>query len=191
MHYLGNWSVNIKGLTILHRALQDTRTNKAIRKTLLDDYENHILSYRSKKNTKKFKVKMFTNVSELYSKYIRSYLKVCIASDILTDSNKSTTTQLKQTETSEILGNYNHFTKLNTKIFTIFQNTNFCLETRLMSNVIFMLLRDQISIYRLYHNHIVEILSRLPSLNAKEASIAFNMYEDFVTLIQVLKTRGR
>ena len=191
MHYLGNWSVNIKGLTILHRALQDTRTNKAIRKTLLDDYENHILSYRSKKNTKKFKVKMFTNVSELYSKYIRSYLKVCIASDILTDSNKSTTTQLKQTETSEILGNYNHFTKLNTKIFTIFQNTNFCLETRLMSNVIFMLLRDQISIYRLYHNHIVEILNRLPSLNAKEASIAFNMYEDFVTLIQVLKTRGR
>lgn len=72
----------------------------------------------------------------------------------------------------------------------MFQSANFCLETRLLSNVINMILKDIIIIYRLYQNHIVEVLERFPSFTAAEAPLAFIMYENFVKLTEALKTKG-
>ena len=60
-----------------------------------------------------------------------------------------------------------------------------------MSNVVFMLLKDQICIYRLYHNHIVEILDRFHTFSATEIPLAFMMYENFVKLTDAFKVKGK
>ena len=67
---------------------------------------------------------------------------------------------------------------------------NFCSQTRLLSNVIFMVLNDLLEIYRVFHNHIIEILERFPDLNAKEAQKAFSMYENFLKFTDNLKKKG-
>jgi hypothetical protein len=50
----------------------------------------------------------------------------------------------------------------------MFQHTNFCKQTRLFSNFIFMLLKDLMEIYRIYYNHITEVLERFPTLGVNE-----------------------
>ena len=45
-------------------------------------------------------------------------------------------------------------------------------------------------IYRIFHNHITEILERFPTLNAKQAEKAFVMYKNFVKLTASLKDKG-
>ena len=52
---INNWSVNIKGLTIVHRALRNAQINETIVKTLKEEYESHILAYCNKKQNKKYK----------------------------------------------------------------------------------------------------------------------------------------
>ena len=39
-----------------------------------------------------------------------------------------------------------------------------------------MLLKDLMEIYRIYYNHITEILERFPTLNVTEVQKAFVMY---------------
>lgn len=134
---------------------------------------------------------MYIDISAKYSKYLRHYMKVSLASEILTDPAKTLAHQLRQTETAELLGNHKYFSQLSSAIFAIFQNANFCLQTRLMTNVIFMLLRDQIQIYHLYHNNIVEVLERFHTFTATEAQLGLAMYENFVKLIETLKTKAR
>ena len=58
----------------------------------------------------------------------------------------------------------------------MFQHTNFCKQTRLFSNFIFMLLKDLMEIYRIYYNHITEVLERFPTLGVNEVQKAFVMY---------------
>jgi len=56
-----------------------------------------------------------------------------------------------------------------TQIFNMFQHANFCRQTRLFSNVIFMQFKDLIKIYKVYYVHITEILERFPNLSADES----------------------
>ena len=59
-----------------------------------------------------------------------------------------------------------------------------------MSNVIFMVLKDLMEIYRFYHNHITEIFGRFHTFDAAEARKAFVMYENFVKLTDAFKSKG-
>ena len=59
-----------------------------------------------------------------------------------------------------------------------------------MSNVIYMVLNDLLEIYRVFHNHIIEILERFPTLNAIDAKKGFNMYENFLKFTESLKKKG-
>ena len=87
----------------------------------------------------------------------------------MTDPTKTFADEITKIKTDKLLGNYEYFKKFSTSIFAMFQNANFCKQTRLMSNVIFMLLKDLIEIYRFYHNHITELFTRFPTFDADEA----------------------
>jgi len=79
-------------------------------------------------------------------------------------------------KTQEILKHYEYFEALIQQIFAMFQHSNFCRQTRLGSNLIFMCFKDLIKIYKVYYVHITEILERFPSLSAPEAEKGFVMY---------------
>ena len=72
----------------------------------------------------------------------------------------------------------------------MFQHTNFCKQTRLFSNFIFMLLKDLMEIYRIYYNHITEVLERFPTLGVNEVQKAFVMYQNFVNLTEAIKNKA-
>ena len=73
----------------------------------------------------------------------------------------------------------------------MFDYDDFCRNTRLMTNVIFLLLKDQIEIYKLFHNHITVVLERFPALSATEIQLALTMLENFVKLTEAFKFKGK
>ena len=48
-----------------------------------------------------------------------------------------------------------------------------------------------IEVYRIFHNHITEVLERFPTFNAKEAERAVVMHRNFVKLTWALYERGK
>ena len=119
---------------------------------------------------------MFMEISKQYSVYIKYYMNTCMKTDILTKPRKGFSDEVRNLNISDILKNYEYFEGLSTQIFDLFQHTNFCKQTRLFSNLIFMLLKDLMEIYRIYYTHITELLERFPSLNKADAQKAFVMY---------------
>ena len=77
--------------------------------------------------------------------------------------------KISKVKTEELLGNYHYFRSIVMMTTSILKFQNFGSQTRLLSNVIFMVLNDLLEIYRVFHNHIIEILERFPDLNAKDA----------------------
>lgn len=53
-----------------------------------------------------------------------------------------------------------------------------------------MLLKDLMEIYRIYYNHITEVLERFPTLNVTEVQKAFVMYQNFVNLTEAIKNKA-
>jgi hypothetical protein len=119
---------------------------------------------------------MFMEISKQYSVYMKYYMNTCMKTEIMTKPRKGFNEEVRNLSMTEILKNYEYFEGLSTQIFDLFQHTNFCKQTRLFSNVIFMLLKDLMEIYRIYHTHVTEILDRFPSLGKSEAQKAFVMY---------------
>ena len=62
--------------------------------------------------------------------------------------------------------------------------------TCLFSNVIFMLFKDLIKIYKVYYVHVIELLERFPGLSADDAEKGFVMYQNFVNLTDNIKTKA-
>ena len=60
----------------------------------------------------------------------------------------------------------------------------------MFSNVVFMLLKDLIEIYRVYYTHITEILERFPTLGKDEAQKGFIMFQNFVNLTEAIKNKA-
>ena len=120
-----NWAVNLKGLIILHRALQNIHINKSIVKKLRKNAK-FIQPYENKNQADKFNIRMYIDVSTKYSKYIKYYMEVCTASDLLTNPAKTFADQIFQVPTEELLKNYEYFKRFAQMIFSIFSNANFC-----------------------------------------------------------------
>jgi hypothetical protein len=53
-----------------------------------------------------------------------------------------------------------------------------------------MLFKDLIKIYKVYYVHITEILERFASLKSEECKKAFEMYQNFVKLTEVIKSKA-
>jgi len=186
---LDNWAINIKGLIIFHRALQNIKVNRKIIKDL--SAKSHLLHPYQKKNPDgKYNIKMFVELSKQYSNYVKFYLKVCTNTEIMCKGLKNISNEVRALRTVEILKHYEFFEAMVTQIFDIFQHSNFCKTSRLFSNLIFMCFKDLIKIYKIYYVHITEILERFPSLNSSEAPKALIMYENFVNLTEAIKTKA-
>lgn len=56
--------------------------------------------------------------------------------------------------------------------------------------MIFMLFKDLIKVYKIYYVHITEILERFASLQQNECKKAFEMYQNFVKLTEVIKSKA-
>ena len=110
--------------------------------------------------------------------------------DIMVKPRKGFSDEVRNLSMNEILKNYEYFEGLSTQIFDLFQHTNFCKQTRLFSNVIFMLLKDLMEIYRIYYTHITEVLERFPTLGVNEVQKAFVMYQNFVNLTEAIKNKA-
>ena len=186
---LDNWAINLKGLIIFHRALQNIKVNRKIFKDLKS--KEHLLHpYQRKNPENKYNIKMYIELSKQYSNYVKFYLNVSVKTDILCKGLKTISSDVRALKTSEILKHYEYFEAMVVQIFEIFQHSNFCKTTRLFSNVIFMCFKDLIKIYKIYYVHITELLERFPTLNKEDASKGFIMYQNFVNLTEGIKTKA-
>lgn len=117
-------------------------------------------------------------------------MNIANKTDILSKPMAKISEDVRALRSSEILKHYEYFEALVTQIFQLFQHANFCRQTRLFSNLIFMLFKDLIKIYKIYYVHITEILERFASLNSDDAQKAFVMYQNFVNLTEGIKTKA-
>lgn len=186
---LDNWSITTKVFIILHRAMQNKRVNRKIIKDLKKN-EHLLHPYQKKNPDNKYNIRMFMEISKQYSVYLKYYMNTSHKTDILVKPRKGFAEEVSKLSMTEILKNYEYFEGLSTQIFELFQHQNFCKQTRLFSNVVFMLLKDLMEIYRIYYQHITEILERFPSLSKREAQKAFVMYQNFVNLTEAIKNKA-
>ena len=133
---------------------------------------------------------MYTDISKAYASYVKFYLNIANKTDILSKGMQKISDDVRQLGTSQILKHYEYFEELVTLIFQQFQNADFCRQTRLFSNVIFMLFKDLIKVYKVYYVHITEILERFAQLNFEDGQKAFAMYQNFVNLTDGIKTKA-
>jgi len=187
---LDNYAINTKILIIFHRGMQNIKVNRKIYKDL--KAKEHLLHpYQSKsKNQTDYNTKMYTEISKNYSNYVKFYVNVANKTDILTKPMSKISEEVRALRTSEILKNYEFFEALVSQIFSQFIHANFCRQTRLFSNYIFMLFKDLIKVYKVYYVHITEILERFSGLSNDEAKKAFVMYQNFVNLTEGIKTKA-
>lgn len=174
---------------MFHRALQNIKVNRKIYKDLKS--KEHLLHpYQNKKAESNYNTKMYAEISKQYSTYVKFYATVANKTDILAKAMGRISDDVADLKTADILKHYELFEALVTQIFALFQHANFCRQTRLFSNVIFMLFKDLIKVYKVYYVHITEVLERFPGLSASEASKAFVMYQNFVNLTDGIKTKA-
>jgi hypothetical protein len=186
---LDNWAINTKVLIVFHRALQNIKVNRKIYKDLKS--KEHLLHpYQNKKAETDYNLKMYTEISRVYADYIKFYLNIACKTDILAKGMQKISDDVRALRTKDILLHYEYFEALVTQIFNLFQHANFCRQTRLFSNLIFMLFKDLIKIYKVYYVHVTEILERFPALSAEEGQKAFVMYQNFVNLTDSIKNKA-
>lgn len=77
-----------------------------------------------------------------------------------------------------------------TEIFAVFEHQSFCKRTRLFSNVIYLLFLDLLQIYKVFYILVTEILERFNSMTADQAKKAFVVYQNFVSLTNVMKNKA-
>lgn len=133
---------------------------------------------------------MIADISRAYSNYIKLYTNVANKTDILAKGMQKISEEVRLLRTVQILKNADYFEEIMSKIFAQFQNATFCRQTRLFSNLIFMLFKDLIKVYKVYYVHITEILERFASLKSDDCRKAFEMYQNFVKLTEVIKTKA-
>jgi len=185
---LDNWAINTKVLIIFHRGLQNIKVNRKIYKELKEK-ENLLHPYQPK-NKNDYNTKMIADISRLYSNYIKLYTTVSNKTDILSKGMQKISEEVRLLRTSQILKNGDYFEELLSKIFTQFVNADFCRQTRLYSNLIFMLFKDLIKVYKVYYVHITEILERFASMKSDDCRKAFEMYQNFVSMTETIKTKA-
>lgn len=172
---LDNWAINLKVLIVFHRSLQNIKVNRKIYKDLKS--KEHLLHpYQNKKADSNYNVKMYSEISRQYANYIKFYLNISVKTDILSKSMQRINDDVSALKTEQILKHYEYFEAMVTQIFALFQHANFCRQTRLFSNLIFMLFKDLIKVYKVYYVHITEILERFPTLSSVDAQKSFVMY---------------
>lgn len=98
--------------------------------------------------------------------------------------------KLKKCTINDILMNYEGFDALITQIFAIFEHQNFCKRTRLLSNVIYLIFQDLIQIYKVFYVLVTEILERFSDLTYDQANKCFVVYQNFVNLTSIMKTKA-
>ena len=103
----------------MHRALQNIHINKAICKKLQKNTQL-LKGYQNKNPSDKFDIKMYLDMSNKYTTYLKYYIEVCMKTDLLTNPTKTFADEIRRLPTSELLGNYDYFRKFTTMIFAMF-----------------------------------------------------------------------
>ena len=86
--------------------------------------------------------------------------------------------------------NYESLDALITEIFNIFEHQNFCKRTRLFSDVVFLIFQDLLQIYKVFYVLVTEILERFTELSVDYAKKAFVVYQNFVSLTGIMKSKA-
>lgn len=114
---LDNWAINTKILIIFHRGLQNIKVNRKIYKELKEK-ENLLHSYQPKnKGNMNYDTKMITDISRLYSNYIKLYTTVANKTDILSKGMQKMSEEVRALRSSQIIKNGDYFEELMSKIF--------------------------------------------------------------------------
>lgn len=117
---LDNWAINTKVLIIFHRGLQNIKVNRKIYKDLKSkEHLLHPYACRSK-DTQKYDIKMYTEISKQYSNYVKFYVNIANKTDILSKPMAKISDDVRQLRSSEILKHYEYFEALVTQIFQLF-----------------------------------------------------------------------
>lgn len=170
--------------------MQNIKVNRKIYKDLKS--KEHLLHpYAARtKDAPNYNQKMYMEISKSYANYLKFYVNVANATDILAKPIAKISDDVRELRTADILKNYEFFKALVEQIFVQFQNANFCRLNRLFSNLIFMLFKDLIKVYKVYYVHITEILERFHTLDYEVSHKAFVMFQNFVNLTDSIRTKA-
>jgi hypothetical protein len=115
---LDNWAITTKIMIIFHRGLQNIKVNRKIYKELKEK-EAMLLPYSSKQKdaTSNYNIKTYTDISKLYTSYIKLYNNIANKTDILAKGMANISNDVRQLRTSQILRHYEYFEELMAGIF--------------------------------------------------------------------------
>lgn len=184
-----NWAITTKVLIVFHRGLQNIKVNRKIYKELKHN-EIKLLPYTPKKDTNNISSLTYAKITDKYANYIKLYLNVNCKTEILSKGMQKINDDVSKLKSAQLLKHYEYFEELMARILDQFNEATYCRQTRLFSNVIFMLFKDLIKVYKVYYVHIMEILERFASLEPSDMQKAFLMYQAFVKLTSELKSKA-
>ena len=170
--------------------MQNIKVNRKIYKDLKS--KEHLLHpYTARtKDAPNYNTKMYMEISKAYANYLKFYVNVANKTDILAKPIAKISDDVRELRTVEILKHYEFFKAIVEQIFAQFQNANFCRLNRLFSNLIFMLFKDLIKVYKVFYVHITEILERFHTLDYEQSHKAFVMFQNFVNLTDGIRTKA-
>ncbi len=153
--------------------------------------KEHLLqSFQRKVSSDKYESKMYADLSLLYCGYVRYMINLKLKSPLLNLRMSEASAKVKKLSVSEILQNYEHFDALITQIWGFLEHQYFCKNTRLFSNVIYLLLQDLVQIYKVFYMLVTQALERFSSLSHDEMRKCFVMYQNFCSLTEILSKKG-
>ena len=113
--------------------------------------------------------KIYSEISRLYAEYIKYYLNTSLKTEILCLTLAEASDNVRNISNEQLIKDHESFKTLANKIFSIFAHATECNKTRLFSNVVFMLFKDLIKIYKVYYVHVNEMLERFPQMTQEDA----------------------
>jgi hypothetical protein len=113
---LDNWAVTTKIIIVFHRSLQNIKVNRKIYKDLKS--KEHLLEpYSNKAKEQTYNIKMYTDLSKMYTSYVKYYCNIANKTDILAKGMQKISDDVSALRTSQILKHGEYFDELVGLIF--------------------------------------------------------------------------
>jgi len=128
---------------------------------------------------------MYAEITQMYCNYLKFVLKLSLKIKILQCERNKMKDEAIITSNTNLLDHQKYFDLAISKINEQFRNAAFCKQTRLFSNLVFMLLKDLFKIYKVLECYNMEVLERFSSLTVEGggedlAKKAIELFQNFL-----------
>ena len=144
-----SWSCCTKVYSVIHRALQDPQLSVDTA-NVFSGHEQSFFSYRNLEGEGSWEKQLYASQIQLYNLYIKALVCYKMNGDLLVLDSKEVSEKLKEMDLEVIHFTYESLETIIALFWSFMEKVEFNSETRLMRNVVTLMVRDAFAAYRIY-----------------------------------------